>query len=237
MHVWASVLAALTTLIVSRVHGPIVSRIRVSTVMFCTFELAVDHNADVQYLGSIYAAFDAAVVAAGMLKQQHVSCGTKHAYIVVCPRTARPDESDELSQDHYSRGMALLGLQLQRIARDLAHNLQPLTVRVGVSCGPVAIVILGVCRRFCCIYGDTVNVAGIDPIYGSYMYYIYVFYTYLRRHRHQCSRCWPCLWIIYVFYICILYVSTATPSSMLPVLALSMPFVYSYGDKYVDRCT
>ena len=33
-------------------------------------------------------------------------------------------------------------------------------IRVGISTGQVAAVLLGKCRRFYCIYGDTVNTAG-----------------------------------------------------------------------------
>ena len=51
-----------------------------------------------EVLGALYSVFDVAVEDAGMHKQQHISCGMRHSYIVTCPRVASPYTSDNLPE-------------------------------------------------------------------------------------------------------------------------------------------
>merc|ERR1719199_1551507 len=43
-----------------------------------------------------------------------------------------------------------------KVANRQSHS-YPLSLRVGISAGSVAGIVLGVCRRFYCVYGPTVN--------------------------------------------------------------------------------
>ena len=57
-----------------------------------------------------------------------------------------------------------------------------LELRVGVSSGPVAGIVLGACRRFYCVYGPTVNrAARMCQVAAPHMYiYIHIYiYIYI----------------------------------------------------------
>jgi hypothetical protein len=110
-----------------------------------------------------------------MFKYQQISCGDKHRYIVGCPRVAFPFDTDMQSVEYptaHCSAMVRLGARLieltaqtrnelfwkatWKVANRQSHS-YPLSLRVGISAGSVAGIVLGVCRRFYCVYGPTVN--------------------------------------------------------------------------------
>ena len=128
------------------------------TMMFCSFDFYVSSKADFDFLECVLEALDKSVKYSGMHKYQHVSCGDKHYYIVGCPRIACPyDLAEQLLEypANYSVNMIQLGRQLTRTTSKFAAPNRPLQMKVGINCGPVASVVLGKCRRFYCVYGNT----------------------------------------------------------------------------------
>ena len=131
-----------------------------SVVMFLSFELEICDVADMHLLAGLYSLFDAAVEEAGMHKQQHISCGSRHSYIVACPRVQRPYTADNLPETHFYEQMAVLAFELLGRVRSFEQRrgkIGGFQARVGMSAGVVAALILGVCRRFYCIYGECRN--------------------------------------------------------------------------------
>ena len=111
-----------------------------------------------------------------MFKYQHVCCGSCHNFIVTCPRASTPEGCKETYPfGKYYRDMISLGFDLmhtmkamtQKVSyidssgkdRDMPFRARNVRMKVGLSSGPAAGVVLGRCRRFYCIYGDTVNTA------------------------------------------------------------------------------
>ncbi len=153
--------------------------INMCIVMFCMFEYTVLTRDDFDWIESLVADLDRAVEQSGMFKYQHVSCGTCHNFIVTCPRASMEDRplhaimSEDV--DDYHVDMIALGFDLMRtmsnmtckpsfydtegIERETPVRARNSAMKVGLSIGPVAGIVLGSCRRFYCIYGDTVNVA------------------------------------------------------------------------------
>jgi len=100
-----------------------------------------------------------------------------HTLTVTCPRVSKPYDLEVQNQDYpsaiYYNEMLRLGFELQRVVANLtAGTMQPglsesiaqqslpplakhMYLQVGISSGEVASVVLGKCRRFYCIYGDT----------------------------------------------------------------------------------
>ena len=116
-----------------------------------------------------------------MFKYQHVSSGEHHYFIVTCPYASDPRAGAGAGADAYAHAkiypdMVALGFDLMTIAagvvaggggggggadaqgEDGARAPAP-QIKVGVSSGPAAGVVLGRCRRFYCVYGDTINTA------------------------------------------------------------------------------
>jgi class 3 adenylate cyclase len=150
-------------------------------VMFCMFDYKVLTRDDFDWIESLVADLDRAVEQSGMFKYQYVSCGTCHNFIVTCPRASMEDRplwrrmSEDVDDDDYHLAMIALGFDLMRtmsnmtrkpsfhdtegIERETPDSAQNSAMKVGLSIGPVAGIVLGSCRRFYCIYGDTVNTA------------------------------------------------------------------------------
>jgi len=147
--------------VLENVRGPNQGRcaeIQHVTMMFCSFDFYVSSKADFDFLECVLEALDKSVKYSGMHKYQHVSCGDKHYYIVGCPRIACPyDLAEQLLEypANYSVNMIQLGRQLTRTTSKFAAPNRPLQMKVGINCGPVASVVLGKCRRFYCVYGNT----------------------------------------------------------------------------------
>jgi class 3 adenylate cyclase len=148
-------------------------------VMFCMFDYKVLTREDFDWIESLVADLDRAVEQSGMFKYQYVSCGTCHNFIVTCPRGSMEDRPlhARMSEDvdDYHLDMIELGFDLMRVMSNMAQKpsfhdtggmeretpvrARNSAMKVGLSIGPVAGIVLGSCRRFYCIYGDTVNTA------------------------------------------------------------------------------
>jgi hypothetical protein len=143
--------------------------------MFCMFEYKVLTRDDFDWIESLVADLDRAVEQSGMFKYQYVSCGTCHNFIVTCPRASMEDRplwrrmSEDVEDDDYHLDMIALGFDLMRtmsnmtrkpsfhdtegIERETPVRARNSVMKVGLSIGPVAGIVLGSCRRFYCIYG------------------------------------------------------------------------------------
>ena len=150
------------------------------TVMFAMINYDVTTPEDFDFLGYLFSAFDEAVEQSGMFKYQHVSSGARHYFIVTCPCVSNPyKDADSESHSEYAYAknyldMIALGFDLMEIAskvlssssvdefdklREVPKRAHEMQIKVGISSGPAAGVVLGRCRRFYCVYGDTVNTA------------------------------------------------------------------------------
>ena len=157
------------------------------TIMFCMLSFDVVSKCDFDFLNALFAAFDEAVERSGLFKYQAVACGGCHNFIVTCPHVATLHE--QASQKEYYSDMIGLGFELIHIVKRFTNRTNehadeschgdvasPSTVaqgapkaparamkitglQVGISSGPAAGIVLGSCRRFWCVYGDTVNTA------------------------------------------------------------------------------
>jgi class 3 adenylate cyclase len=81
---------------------------------------------------------------------------------VACPRAANPFDSAPRPGADPAHHIAMVALadELQRIAAGFtSSDGVRLRLKVGISSGPVAGVVIGQHRRFYCLYGDTVNTA------------------------------------------------------------------------------
>ena len=116
-----------------------------------------------------------------MFKYQHASSGSIHWFIVACPCVSNPYSAN--SKETYAHGknyldLIALGFDLMEITarvlamggvmggekgteqiREVAERAQDMKMQVGISSGPAAGVVMGRCRRFYCVYGDTINTA------------------------------------------------------------------------------
>ena len=114
---------------------------------------------------------DKEVKKCGMFKYQHVATGSKHSFIVCCPRASCPNNAREQRSDYpadYVRTLFFLAFDMidlvqtstgWPLTQDAAsvQELPGVQVRVGLSRGPIATIVLGICRRYYGIYGNTVN--------------------------------------------------------------------------------
>jgi hypothetical protein len=145
-----------------------------------TFEILFQE--DFELLAVYIEMLDQLVLSTRMFKYQHVSCGDTLYYIVACPRVACPFDKDEQEAPYpsaYCHELLELGWDLkqatarfdQRHLKDLrsedGEGGVRLEMKVGINAGPVACVVLGTCRRFYCVYGNTVNTAARMCSYAS----------------------------------------------------------------------
>ena len=96
------------------------------------------------------------------MQYQHVSCGQCHNYIITCPGIAKPSDAANSLRTYPCASiypdMTALGFDLMQITR--AHAQRQVTrtsgsskprdvlMKVGISSGCAAAVVLGKCRRF-----------------------------------------------------------------------------------------
>ena len=139
---------------------------------------------DFELLAAYIEMLDQLVLSTRMFKYQHVSCADTLYYIIACPRVACPFDNVQQQMAYpaaYCHELLELGWNLkqatdrfdQRHFRDFPDTPQrhlgdgrsegtvrkKLEMKVGINAGPVACVVLGTCRRFYCVYGNTVNTA------------------------------------------------------------------------------
>lgn len=134
-----------------------------ATVMFCELDMSeVDVNSVNAFVGALadlLGKLDKEVKRRGMFKYQHVATGSKHSFIVCCPRVACPFDRREQSREYpveHVRALFLLAFDMIDLAQrsrgwpytDKASRQQGIRVRVGASRGAIATVVLGICRRF-----------------------------------------------------------------------------------------
>ena len=132
-------------------------------IMFCSLEPQQDLRAACSELlfhrlHALFSKLDDAVERRGMFKYQHVG----EWYIVACPRAANPfDPQPKECSEQYAAEMLLLARELKEITlgNQLWGGGGRFWLKVGVASGPAAGVVIGLHRRFYCLYGDTVNTA------------------------------------------------------------------------------
>ena len=92
--------------------------------------------------------------------QRHESQITRgHNYIRQYPINGRIVSSvDRFDQRHF-RDSADIAKRHVGDGRSEGTVREKLEMKVGINAGPVACVVLGTCRRFYCVYGNTVNTA------------------------------------------------------------------------------
>jgi hypothetical protein len=110
-----------------------------------------------------------------MFKYQHVCCGSLHNFIVTCPEGSMQEggvNADSANVSKNRHDMIVLGFDLMEITsqkvkrplfqgiessaeREVPARAQKLAMKVGLSSGPAAGIVLGRCRRFYCIYGPS----------------------------------------------------------------------------------
>jgi class 3 adenylate cyclase len=149
--------------------------------MFAMVNYDVTTPEDFDFLGSLFSAFDEAVEQSGMFKYQHVSSGACHYFIVACPCVSNPYKdagSESYSEYPYAKnyldmialGFDLIGItskvlssssvdEFDKLREVPKRTYDEMQIKVGISSGPAAGVVLGRCRRFYCVYGDTINTA------------------------------------------------------------------------------
>jgi len=141
--------------------------IPVCTVMFATIDYEVSTAEEFNFINSLFTALDEAVEQSGMFKYQHVCSNVTHNYIVTCPRVSTPYETPEdYPYAQYYTSMIALGFELMRITENVTRtqlvNLasgqpQDICMKVGISSGPAACVVLGMysCVCFTSTYSAT----------------------------------------------------------------------------------
>ena len=162
-------------------------------VMFCSLEPQSDLRAacsEILFyrLNALFSKFDDAVQRSGMFKYQHVG----EWYIVACPRAANPfDASPDARNQRYAVEMLALAEELKRIT--LTNQLWSAArfwLKVGVASGPAAGVVIGLHRRFYCLYGDTVNMASrMCKLAGERVHCDAAFAAELRRAGPAAAAC------------------------------------------------
>ncbi|KAJ1488698.1 nucleotide cyclase [Baffinella frigidus] len=108
----------------------------------------------------LISALDETVDSFGMYKYQHVY----DTYLVSCPRGALPDidEDHEPYPEDYTIQMVLLAFRIKEVVETFyTHSGERLSVQAGLNCGPAAGAVVGLSRKFYCIYG------AFYCIYGS----------------------------------------------------------------------
>jgi len=133
--------------------------IPVCTVMFATIDYEVSTAEEFNFINSLLTALDEAVEQSGMFKYQHVCSNVTHNYIVTCPRVSTPYETPEdYPYAQYYTSMLALGFELMRITENVTRtqfgNLaigqpQGICMKVGISSGPAACVVLGMYSCVC----------------------------------------------------------------------------------------
>ena len=147
------------------------------TVMFASVTYDVATPEDFDFLSRLFSAFDQAVEHSGMFKYQHVSSGECHYFIVTCPCVSNPYQdagADSYAHSENYLDMIALGFDLMKITEnfssldsfgqghrqsEMSGSARDVFVKIGICSGPAAGVVLGRCRRFYCVYGDTINTA------------------------------------------------------------------------------
>ena len=134
-----------------------------ATIMFCELDMSEmdisSVDSFVSALSDLLGQLDQEVKKRGMFKYQHVATGAKHSFIVCCPRVSCPYDEREQSLDYpveYIRELFLLAFDVIDIAqravgwpyRDEHPIKHGVKVRVGLFHGPIATIVLGICRRF-----------------------------------------------------------------------------------------
>ena len=152
------------------------AEVPLATVMFCELDMSsMDVNAVDAFVGALsdlLGKLDKEVKRRGMFKYQHVATGSKHSFIVCCPRVSCPYDKREQSRDYpieNVRALFLLAFDMIDIAQrsvgwpyaDKGGNEQGVRVRVGLSRGPIATVVLGICRRYAVLSARRRVVRGI----------------------------------------------------------------------------
>ena len=167
----------------------ICAEIQHCTIMFCMLEKAAELQDSfteevLQLLNSMFCDFDDAVERHEMFKYQHgevifqslrlsfptysvqVLCAVGDWYIVACPSAAAQSSShlqaaaNDEYPEAYTRSMVMLAAELQAIS--LSYRLQDgngLLLKVGINCGVATGAVIGLHKRFYCLYGDVVNTA------------------------------------------------------------------------------
>ena len=157
---------------------PSAQEIPFCTVMFASVNYDVTTPDDFDFLNHLFSAFDQAVEHSGMFKYQHVSSGACHYFIVTCPCVSNPYQdagADSYAHSKNYLDMIALGFDIMKITekisslnnkfgQDYRQSEMPartwdVHVKIGICSGPAAGVVLGRCRRFYCVYGDTINTA------------------------------------------------------------------------------
>ena len=148
------------------------------TVMFASVIYDVATPEDFDFLSHLFSTFDQAVEQSGMFKYQHVSSGECHYFIITCPCVSNPYQdagADSYAHSKNYLDMIALGFDIMKITekisslnnkfgQDYRQSEMPartwdVHVKIGICSGPAAGVVLGRCRRFYCVYGDTINTA------------------------------------------------------------------------------
>ena len=159
------------------------------TILFCSLEPQDQLRASfsqetLALMNEVFSSFDDAVERYRMFKYQHVA----DWYIVACPRAAMPFDHDEQSApypDKYTMDMVCLAHELRQLARTFRYRDEfQLSLKVGISCGPIAGAVIGTLRAFYCLYGDAVNTAArmckyadVDSVCASPEFAVAVIHT------------------------------------------------------------
>ncbi|EKX40784.1 hypothetical protein GUITHDRAFT_75248, partial [Guillardia theta CCMP2712] len=110
-----------------------------------------------QLIDNVFTRLDTIVDEFGYFKYHHV----QDTYVICCPRTSRPFHAPDCPARYKqttSRAMVALASRIiEEVQEFRALSGEPLWVKVGIACGPLAGAIVGAHRRFYCLFGDTIN--------------------------------------------------------------------------------